>query len=78
MDLDELKALESKATSGPWKGTKSFSIMGQIDGQAGNPYGHICDAVFPFDSDLICALRNNAKELIRLAEIGKRAVDGNK
>lgn len=72
--LKELRALLDMATPGEWW-NESEVIHCSIKE---NHYPHICSMSGHNDSEcedaeLICALKNNATELLRLAEIGKRS-----
>lgn len=91
IDFDELRKLEAKATKGQ---LKSIALFGSGQCDSGDDCNVNMDIrlvigekdaasleecrMTHIDERLYCVLRNNAKELIRLAEIGKKAEENKK
>lgn len=79
--LEKLKKLESEATEGPWviDEVTEFDadevVSRGFETKDGKPIneGDEYQLFSREDSELITELRNNAKELIRLAEIGMKS-----
>jgi len=69
IDFKELKGLLDKATPRPWKTIEPEIEAIQPD-RPDDP--HKRWTFMPEDIELCCVLVNNAKELLRLAEIGRK------
>ena len=79
MNIEELKALEARATKGPWidhGGRVGVEVEGTGTLPDGSPYptrdlaGPVADAG-DNDRPLICALRNAAKPLLAVVRAGE-------
>jgi len=70
IDLKELNKLLDKATPGEWY----FFEMKMEDAWniANNETYEVAESLDEGDAKFLTAIKNNAKELIRLAEIGQR------
>lgn len=63
MNLKQLKELEAKATQGKWESCGTFIAV-----EFARMPIKVCDGLNKQEGELICLLRNNAKEIVRMME----------